>query len=118
MEVGLCRCQCLTELVVCKNAVAAKERAGAVTAMVLACAVVAVGVGVIIAREVDVVRVVIVVENVDVVVDRVFNQQVNLKNFMKGGSLNNKLPLFMFVVVFIELFFLSACFKLSSVFGL
>ncbi|AJH60286.1 hypothetical protein BF33_5722 (plasmid) [Bacillus cereus] len=80
------------------------------------CAVVAVGVGVIIVREVDVVRVVTVVENVDVVVDRLFNQQVNLKNFMKGGNLNNKLPLFMFVVVFTELFFLSACFKLAYVF--
>jgi hypothetical protein len=49
----------------------------------------------IIVSGVDVVRAVIVEENVDVVVDRVFNQQINLKDFYKNGSLNNKLPLFM-----------------------
>ncbi|HFK1818103.1 hypothetical protein ABXV20_24180 [Bacillus paranthracis] len=52
-------------------------------------------VGVNIANGVEVVRAVIVEENVDVAVERVFNKQVNIKNFMKDGSLNNKLPLFM-----------------------
>ncbi|HFJ9501359.1 TPA: hypothetical protein ACGW22_005077 [Bacillus paranthracis] len=51
--------------------------------------------GVNIANGVEVVRAVIVEENVDVAVERVFNKQVNIKNFMKDGSLNNKLPLFM-----------------------
>ncbi|PEF50494.1 hypothetical protein CON56_21245 [Bacillus thuringiensis] len=51
--------------------------------------------GVNIANGVEVVCTVIVEENVDVAVERVFNKQVNIKNFMKDGSLNNKLPLFM-----------------------
>lgn len=102
----LYRCQRLTELVVCKNVVAVRERDGAVTAVVRVCAVVAGEVAAIIVSGVDVVRAVIVEENVDVVVDRVFNQQINLKDFINNGSLNNKLPLFMFVVVFTELYLL------------
>ncbi|PDY78322.1 hypothetical protein CON06_25750 [Bacillus cereus] len=75
MEVSLCKCQCLTELVGCRNVVVAKVQDFVVIVVVWGIVVVVVEVGVIIVKEVDVVRVVTVAENVGVVVDQVFSRQ-------------------------------------------